>query len=88
MLSEGILCITYHTQIPLDNNIVLIPYKMPATTHPEYGANTEAKEVAKGFAHLISGKTVVITGVNRKGIGFATAEAFVRNCLFTILSQY
>ncbi|CRG87823.1 hypothetical protein PISL3812_04844 [Talaromyces islandicus] len=49
---------------------------MPATTHREYNANTEAKEVAKEFAHIISGKTVVITGVNRRGIGFATAEAF------------
>jgi lipoate synthase len=51
---------------------------MPATTHPEYNDKTEAKEVAKAFSHIISGKTVVITGVNRGGIGFGTAEAFVR----------
>lgn len=54
---------------------------MPATTHPEYNDKTEAKEVANAFSHIISGKTVVITGVNKGGIGFATAEAFVRHCL-------
>ncbi|KAL1876133.1 hypothetical protein Plec18167_005396 [Paecilomyces lecythidis] len=49
---------------------------MPATTHPEYNHATEAKQVAKDFSHIITGKTVVITGVNRGGIGFSTAEAF------------
>ncbi|KAF5644140.1 short chain dehydrogenase reductase [Fusarium sp. NRRL 25303] len=46
------------------------------TTHTDFGANTEAIEVAKAFSNSIRGKTVLITGVNRGGIGFATAQAF------------
>ncbi|PWY75521.1 NAD(P)-binding protein [Aspergillus heteromorphus CBS 117.55] len=49
---------------------------MPATTHPEFNDQTEALEVAKAFASSIHGKTILITGVNPGGIGFATAEAF------------
>ncbi|KAK7749299.1 hypothetical protein SLS62_008268 [Diatrype stigma] len=49
---------------------------MPFTTHPEFNANTEALEVAKAFADGIRGKTVIVTGVNRGGIGFTTAQAF------------
>ncbi|TRX98434.1 hypothetical protein FHL15_000508 [Xylaria flabelliformis] len=49
---------------------------MPATTHPEYNANTEALEVAKAFSEGIRGKTVLITGGNPDGIGFATCQAF------------
>jgi hypothetical protein len=50
---------------------------MTATSHPEFNAQTEALEVAKAFPDAIRGKTVVVTGVNRGGIGFTTAEAFV-----------
>ncbi|KAH8884200.1 putative short-chain dehydrogenase [Thozetella sp. PMI_491] len=46
------------------------------TSHPEFHANTEALEVAKAFPDQIRGKTVLVTGVNRAGIGYATAEAF------------
>ncbi|KAI0548489.1 putative short-chain dehydrogenase [Xylaria curta] len=49
---------------------------MPATTHPEYNANTEALEVAKSFSEGIRGKTVLVTGGNPDGIGFATCQAF------------
>ncbi|KAL5598031.1 hypothetical protein FOBRF1_011824 [Fusarium oxysporum] len=49
---------------------------MASTTNPDFGANTEATEVAKAFTDGIRGKTVLITGVNRGGIGFATAQAF------------
>ncbi|KAJ9145360.1 putative Short-chain dehydrogenase [Pleurostoma richardsiae] len=49
---------------------------MTATSHPEFNAQTEALEVAKAFPDAIRGKTVVVTGVNRGGIGFTTAEAF------------
>ncbi|KAI0187974.1 putative short-chain dehydrogenase [Xylaria flabelliformis] len=49
---------------------------MPATTHPEYNANTEALEVAKAFSEGIRGKTVLVTGGNPDGIGFATCQAF------------
>lgn len=50
---------------------------MAAITHPEYNDQTEAVEVAKAFALGINGKTVIVTGVNKNGIGFSTAEAFV-----------
>ncbi|RYP64385.1 hypothetical protein DL771_008779 [Monosporascus sp. 5C6A] len=49
---------------------------MPTTTHPEFDANTEALEVAKAFADGVRGKTIIITGVNRSGIGFTAAQAF------------
>ena len=50
---------------------------MTATTHPEFNDQTEGLEVAKVFADGIRGKTVLVTGVNRGGIGFATSEALV-----------
>ncbi|XXG96440.1 hypothetical protein Hte_002723 [Hypoxylon texense] len=49
---------------------------MTATTHPEFNDSTEALDVAKAFADNIRGKTILVTGVNRGGIGFATAQAF------------
>ncbi len=49
---------------------------MTATTYSEYGASTEALEVAKAFPDAIRGKTIIVTGVNLKGIGFGTAQAF------------
>ncbi|KAF5644570.1 double substrate-specificity short chain dehydrogenase reductase 2 [Fusarium sp. NRRL 52700] len=49
---------------------------MASTTHTDFGANTEANEVAQAFADGIRGKTVLITGVNCGGIGFTTAQAF------------
>ena len=50
---------------------------MPATTHSHFHHDTEATEVAEAFAQNIKGKTVLVTGVNVKGIGFATAETLV-----------
>ena len=49
---------------------------MTATSHPEYNDKTEALDVAQAFPEAIRGKSVIITGVNRGGIGFATATAF------------
>ncbi|TVY27548.1 putative oxidoreductase [Lachnellula hyalina] len=49
---------------------------MTATTHPEFNDKTEALEVASAFAERIRGKTILVTGVNRGGIGYTTAEAF------------
>lgn len=43
------------------------------TTHAEFGADTEAVEVAKAFQDRVRGKTVLVTGGNIKGIGYATA---------------
>lgn len=50
---------------------------MAATTYPNFDANTEAVQVAEVFAQGVQGKTIMITGVNRGGIGFSTAYAFV-----------
>jgi hypothetical protein len=50
---------------------------MPATTHPEFHADTEGLEVARAFPKAIQGKTILVTGVNLAGIGFATSQAFV-----------
>ncbi|KAI9706296.1 MAG: hypothetical protein M1820_004871 [Bogoriella megaspora] len=50
---------------------------MSTTTHPNFNNETEGLEVAKAFAGQIRGKTILVTGVNLKGIGFTTAEAFI-----------
>ncbi|KAH7419724.1 putative short-chain dehydrogenase [Cadophora sp. MPI-SDFR-AT-0126] len=49
---------------------------MTATTNTEFGSKTEALEVAKAFAESLRGKNILITGVNRRGIGYTTAQAF------------
>jgi FlaA1/EpsC-like NDP-sugar epimerase len=50
---------------------------MTATTYPELDKKTESLEVAEKFAKQIRGKTILVTGVNRGGIGFSTVKAFV-----------
>ncbi|KAH6603229.1 hypothetical protein Trco_008004 [Trichoderma cornu-damae] len=47
-----------------------------ATTHAEFGLHTTAFDVAAAFPSAIAGKTILITGINIKGLGYATAEAF------------
>ncbi|KAK6222022.1 hypothetical protein LQW54_001245 [Pestalotiopsis sp. IQ-011] len=49
---------------------------MTATTYSEFNLHTEGLEVAKAFSESIRGKTVLITGVNLRGLGFTTAQAF------------
>ncbi|KAK3686470.1 hypothetical protein LTR37_019789 [Vermiconidia calcicola] len=53
---------------------------MAFVTHPKFDANTEGLEVAKAFSAEIRGKTVLVTGVNRGGIGFSTSHAFASQC--------
>jgi NAD(P)-dependent dehydrogenase (short-subunit alcohol dehydrogenase family) len=48
---------------------------MTATTHSEFGALTDAIDIAAAFPDSVKGKTILITGVNKLGIGFSTAEA-------------
>ncbi|KAH7304776.1 putative short-chain dehydrogenase [Stachybotrys elegans] len=48
----------------------------PSTSNPLFGPDTEATEVAQAFATGIQGKTIIVTGVNRGGIGYSTCEAF------------
>lgn len=51
---------------------------MPSVTHPEFDSKTEARQVSKLFADRVEGKTILVTGVNRSGLGYAAADAFVR----------
>ncbi|KAJ5663301.1 hypothetical protein N7507_004032 [Penicillium longicatenatum] len=48
---------------------------MAITTHSTFNHNTEGHEVAVSFSSQVYGKTIIITGVNLEGIGFATAQA-------------
>lgn len=50
---------------------------MTTTTYSDFDQKTEGLEVAEKFAGEIQGKTILVTGVNKGGIGFSTAEAFV-----------
>ncbi|PVH76635.1 putative short-chain dehydrogenase [Cadophora sp. DSE1049] len=49
---------------------------MTATTYTEFGSKTEALEVAKAFSESVRGKNILVTGVNRGGVGYTTAQAF------------
>jgi len=44
-------------------------------SHPQFGFETTAEEVASTFAQQIKGKTILITGVSPNGLGFYTAKA-------------
>ncbi|KAI0471708.1 NAD(P)-binding protein [Xylariaceae sp. FL0804] len=48
----------------------------PSTSHPEFNSRTEGLEVAKAFGSNVKGRTILITGVNKGGIGYAIAQAF------------
>lgn len=47
------------------------------TTFDHFGATTEAKEVTSAFSDQIKGRTFVITGVSKGGIGLATAKSII-----------
>ncbi|KAJ5626569.1 hypothetical protein N7528_003996 [Penicillium herquei] len=49
---------------------------MAATTYADFNATTEALDVAKAFSANVYGRIILITGVNKDGIGFSTAQAF------------
>ncbi|KAI9657462.1 MAG: hypothetical protein M1821_003144 [Bathelium mastoideum] len=61
---------------------------MTATTYQDFGSDTEGLEVAKAFAERIKDKTVLVTGVNLKGIGFTTAEAFMEEAINSLKGKY
>ncbi|KAL6247515.1 hypothetical protein RBB50_005861 [Rhinocladiella similis] len=48
---------------------------MTATTYTEFHKNTKALSVAAAFPEAVKGRTILITGVNKLGIGYTTAEA-------------
>ncbi|KAH8664554.1 hypothetical protein BX600DRAFT_437095 [Xylariales sp. PMI_506] len=58
---------------------------MTSTSHPEFNDTTEGLEVAKAFAGMVHGKTILVTGVNRRGIGFATVEAFASQSPYMLI---
>lgn len=49
---------------------------MTTTTHSDFHKETEATAVAAAFPNAIKDRTILVTGVNRQGIGYTTAEAF------------
>ncbi|KAJ9664232.1 hypothetical protein H2198_000450 [Neophaeococcomyces mojaviensis] len=49
---------------------------MSPIANPNFDANTEGITAAAAFPAFIKDRTILITGVNRKGIGYTTAEAF------------
>lgn len=50
---------------------------MASVTHAEFGANTEGVEVTRAFADGVHGKTILVTGGNKNGLGFSAAHALV-----------
>ncbi|KAH7044076.1 hypothetical protein B0J12DRAFT_577997, partial [Macrophomina phaseolina] len=48
------------------------------TSHPEFGHDTKATEVADAFPSQIKDRIVAITGISRGGLGGATALAIAR----------
>jgi NAD(P)-dependent dehydrogenase (short-subunit alcohol dehydrogenase family) len=70
----------YHIQIFLSVKPGLASYElfntsMSATTVADFGAKTEASAVASTFPASIKGRTILITGVNKLGVGYAIAQA-------------
>lgn len=49
---------------------------MTSTTHADFGFATDGVTVAARFSDLIKGRTILITGVNKQGLGYTIAEAF------------
>ena len=49
---------------------------MTSTTHSNFDKATGAIDVAAAFPQAIKDRTILIAGVNKEGIGYATAEAF------------
>ena len=62
----------------LSNMAALIP-------KTAFGFDTEGLAVAAAFSSAIKGRTILITGVNRKGIGYSTAESFASQSPQTLI---
>lgn len=60
---------------------------MAGTTYPHFGANTEGHEVTESFKDVVVGKTIMVTGVNKGGIGFSTTHALVCLAKYLLLLQ-
>ncbi|RMZ80815.1 hypothetical protein DV737_g2808, partial [Chaetothyriales sp. CBS 132003] len=55
------------------------------TTNAEFDKTTEATAVAAAYSGSIKGRTILITGVNKAGIGYGTAEAFASQAPQTLI---
>lgn len=55
------------------------------TTNSQFGFSTTGTDVAAAFPEAIKGRTILITGVNRTGIGYAIAEAFASQSPSTLI---
>jgi NAD(P)-dependent dehydrogenase (short-subunit alcohol dehydrogenase family) len=55
------------------------------TSNPAYTEETSGLEVAAAYSAQASGKTILITGVSKGGIGEATARAFAHGGAHTII---
>jgi NAD(P)-dependent dehydrogenase (short-subunit alcohol dehydrogenase family) len=49
---------------------------MTSTTHSNFDKHSEALDVAAAFPQSIKDRTILVTGANKKGIGYTTVEAF------------
>ena len=49
---------------------------MATTTNADFSATTDGLTVAAAFPERVKDRTILITGVNRSGVGYTTAEAF------------
>ena len=58
---------------------------MTSTTNSHFDKATEATTVAAAYPDAIKDRTLLITGVNKQGIGFTTAEAFASQAPRTLI---
>ena len=58
---------------------------MTSTTNADFGAKTDATTVASTFPSSIKNRTILITGVNKQGLGFATASALASQSPATLI---
>ena len=53
---------------------------MTSTNYPDFRATTEALTVGLAFPASVRDRTILMTGVNKLGIGYTTAEALASQC--------
>ena len=58
---------------------------MTSTTNNNFGFDSEGLAVAATFASSIRNRTILVTGVNRKGIGYSTSESFASKSPKTLI---
>lgn len=71
--------------LPRGSDLPLPKLAMPSTSNPSLNGQTNGRDAAALFSEQISGKYIVITGVNLLGIGFSTAEAFASQAPSTLV---